>query len=155
VELAHAQRARWREIIPQGDDILESVAYFAGKRGGLLAATYLHDASSRLRLFAADGRPHGEISLPGLGTVAGLGVDREGDDLFYGFTSFLSPTVVYRHVGGEGPKALDPVWRRLASPIDPAAFEVERVSFLSRDGTRCLMFLVRKKGTPRDGARPT
>jgi prolyl oligopeptidase len=108
-----------------------------------------------LWLFAADGKPRGEIPLPSLGTVAGLGADRDGDDLFYGFTSFLTPTAVYRHVGGDADDAPGIVWRRLASPIDPAAFEVERTPFTSRDGTRCLMFLVHKKGTPRDGARPT
>src|SRR5262249_7967180 len=46
-------------------------------------------------------------------------------------------------------------WRQLASPIGPAAFEVERVQYTSKDGTRAPMFLVQKKGTPRDGARPT
>jgi prolyl oligopeptidase len=148
VDLAHPERARWKEILPEGEDSLEDVAYF----GGTLAATYLHDASSRLRLFSADGHPQGEIALPGLGTVAGLGADRAGHELYYGFTSFLTPTVIYRH---DKPGQDDAVWRRLASPIDPAAFEVERVQYTSKDGTRAPMFLVQKKGTPRDGARPT
>jgi prolyl oligopeptidase len=145
MELAHPERGRWKEILPEREEILQSVAYY----GGRLAAVYLHDAASRLRVFAADGRPAGEVALPSLGTVTGLGAAREGRELFYSFTSFLTPTVVFRHQTGE-----PAVWRRLASPIDPAVFEVERVQFTSRDGTRCPMFLVQKKGTPRDGTAP-
>jgi prolyl oligopeptidase len=147
VELAHPERARWKEVLPEENDILEDVVYF----GGELAATYLHDAATRLRLFAADGKPRGEIALPGLGTVGGLGAERDGHELYYSFTSFLTPTVVLRHQDG----AANAEWRRLASPIDPSAFEVERVQYTSKDGTRAPMFLVRKKGTPNDGARPT
>jgi prolyl oligopeptidase len=150
VELAHPERARWHLVIPEGADILDGVAYF----GGRLAATYVHDAASRLRLFSAAGEPRGELPLPALGTVGGLGAARDADELFYAFTSFLTPTAVFRHHGDAAGAAPDAVWRRLASPIDPAAFEVERVQFTSRDGTHCPMFLVHKKGLPRDGARP-
>jgi len=117
VELAHPERARWKEILPESEDSLEDIAYF----GGTLAVTYLHDAASRLLLFSADGHPRGEIALPGVGTVAGLGVDRQGHELYYGFTSFLTPTVVYRHEDGKESKE-PTVWRRLAVPIDQSAF---------------------------------
>jgi prolyl oligopeptidase len=147
VELAHPERARWKEILPEEADSLDEVVYF----GGQLAAVYLHDAASRLRLFSADGKAAGEIALPALGTVAGLGAARDGHELFYGFTSFLTPTVVFHHES----KAADAVWRRLDPPIDPGSFEVERVQFTSKDGTKCPLFLVHKAGVPRDGARPT
>src|SRR6185312_4095849 len=42
----------------------------------------------------------------------------------------------------------------IAAPIDPSAFEVERVMVTSRDGTRLPLFLAHKKGVPRDGTRP-
>jgi prolyl oligopeptidase len=147
VELAHPERARWREILPERDDMLAEVAYF----GGQLAAVYLHDAASRLFTYrAADGHASGEVTLPTLGTVAGLGASRESGELFYGFTSFLTPTVVYRHAPGGG----EAVWRRLPAPVDPDAYSVERVQVTSRDGTRCPMFLVRKKGAGDAGGAP-
>ena len=48
------------------------------------------------------------------------------------------------------------VWRQLAAPIDPTAFEVEQVRYTSRDGTQCPLFLVHKRGAlARDGNHPT
>jgi prolyl oligopeptidase len=150
VDLAHPERARWREIIPESpDQILDDVVYF----GGQLAATVMRDAASRLLIFGPEGQPRGELPLPSLGTVAGLGASREAHELYYGFTSFLTPTTVYRHVSGD--IMPDKGWRQLASPVDAAAFEVERVQVTSRDGTHLPMFLVHKKGVARDGARPT
>src|SRR5581483_9809287 len=62
VDPAHPERARWREVIRESDDVLEQAVYF---RGGL-AAVYLHDASARLRLFDAGGAARGEVALPAL-----------------------------------------------------------------------------------------
>lgn len=141
-------RAHWRLVLPESDDVLDSVVYF---RGGL-AAAYLHDATARLRLFDAGGAPRGEIPLPGIGALTGLSGARDADELFYSFTSFFAPTTIFRADLGASPKSV--VWRQLTAPIDPAAFEVERVMVTSRDGTRLPLFLGHRKGVPRDGTRP-
>src|SRR2546422_7903569 len=39
------------------------------RSGDRLAVHYLVDVTSRLRLFALDGQPEGEIALPGIGAV--------------------------------------------------------------------------------------
>ncbi len=147
-------RAAWREVIPQSDDILENVTLSAGR----IAALYLKDASSRVRLFAADGKPIRELPLPGIGTVSGLHGRWESPELFHDFVSFLTPTAIHRHdlgaAGGSGSGA-GVVWRRLAAPVDAAAYEVQQQRFSSRDGTSVPLFLVHKKGLPRDGKNPT
>jgi len=140
-------RANWREIIPQGDEIIENAAYF---EGGLAVAT-LADAAARLRLYAPDGAARGEIALPGLGTLTGLTTARDARELFYGFTSFFTPNVIHRAAGGGEPPVL---WRRLEAPVDASRFEVERVIVTSRDGSKAPMFLAHLKGVVRDGRRP-
>src|SRR2546422_2993359 len=45
-------RARWREVIPQGEDVIELVSIIHHS----FVASYLHDAHSRVRLFRLDGR---------------------------------------------------------------------------------------------------
>ena len=65
-------RRRWRAISVVG--------------GKTLAALYLKDASSRVRLFDTAGKPTGEIALPTLGTATGLSAQQEGQELFFGFT---------------------------------------------------------------------
>jgi prolyl oligopeptidase len=152
VDPFHPARARWREIIPQSQgkngektgDVLKYVAYV---KGGL-AAVYLSDAASRLRLFDRDGVARTEVALPALGSISGLSGARDVDELFYSFNSFVTPTSVFRVADGATAGAL---WRRLAAPVDPARYEVERVSARSRDGTRVPIFLVHRKGAVRDG----
>jgi prolyl oligopeptidase len=140
-------RENWKLIIAEGQDTLEWVAAVGGK----LAALYLKDASSRVRVYSRAGKLEREIKLPGLGTVTGLHGRHQARELFFGFTSFLTPTAVVRHDLGTGRSA---VWQKLASPIDEGAFSVEQVRYPSKDGTLIPMFLVARKGLVRDGRAP-
>jgi prolyl oligopeptidase len=148
------QREHWHELLPQTDEILEGATVLRGE----IAALYLKDASSRVRLFSVEGKPLGELPLPGLGSVGGLGAERRGDELFLSFTSFLTPTTILRQRLAHADEAASAptVWKQIAAPIDPGAFEVEQARYKSRDGTECQIFLVRRKGPrPADGKSPT
>jgi prolyl oligopeptidase len=151
VDPQHPARGQWREVIPEGPDVLERAVYFHGG----LAVGYLHDAAARLSIFdpvkgAAGARR--EVPLPGLGALTALSGARDVAELFYGFTGFFAPTSIFDVQLGAAPKSV--VWRALEAPVDPAAFEVERVMVSSRDGTRVPLFLAHKKGLPRDGTHP-
>jgi prolyl oligopeptidase len=151
-------RAHWRLTLPESADVLDSVVYFCGG----LAAAYLHDATARLRFYSGDGVAHGEVPLPGIGAITGLGGARDANDLFYAFTGFYAPTAIFRVVPDVASKDASrrrasqrgAIWRQLAAPIDPSDFEVERAMVTSRDGTRLPLFLAHRKGVPRDGTRP-
>jgi prolyl oligopeptidase len=142
------ERANWKLVLPEGDDTLESVAVASGK----LVALYLKDASSRVRVFSGQGKLLREIPLPGLGTVAGLYTRHDQRDVYFPFTSFLSPTKVLRHDVG---KATTELWQELTAPVDTTQFAVEQVRYPSKDGTSVPMFLVHKKEWVRDGNNPT
>src|SRR6185503_19319524 len=121
--------AKWREIVPQGPEIIDNVAYF---EGGLAVAT-LADAAARLHIYAPDGTARGEVSLPGLGTLSGLSSAHDARELFYGFTSFFTPNAIHRTDGGAAAPVL---WKRLEAPVDASRFEVERVLITSRDDSK-------------------
>ena len=141
-------RAHWRELIKESADVIQSVVYF---RGGLAVAS-LQDAALRLRLYAVDGAPRGELALPGLGALTALTGARDVPEVFYGFTSFFVPTEIFRV--DVAAAAVSSSWRRLQAPVDTSAFEVERVMVTSRDGTRLPLFLAHRKGARRDGTAP-
>jgi prolyl oligopeptidase len=147
------QREHWKEVIAEGADTLEGVSYVGGK----LAALYLKDASSRVRLFAADGKPIREILLPTLGTATSLQGQHKGKELFFGFTSFLVPTTIFRHdlTGDAAATQATTIWQKLPSPVEADRFVVEQVRYPSKDGTQIPMFLVHRKDLPRDGKNPT
>jgi len=143
------EREGWREIVgPRTDAVLES-ATVAGHR---LALAYLERASSRLRLTDLEGRTVQEVPLPALGSLFGVAAEWDGQELFYGFSSYTVPPSVYRIDLSTGTSAL---WRRVEADIDPALFEVRQVSYASRDVTAVSMFLVHRAGLPLNGDNPT
>jgi prolyl oligopeptidase len=142
------QRSNWVEVIPEGDDVLEHVASISDT----LAALYMHQASSRLRLFDRNGRPLQELKLPALGTVAGLGGEWDGRELLFGFQSVMAAPSVYRM---DLQTRHTELWDKVQADIDPSRYEVEQVTYPSKDGTRITMFLAHKKGLQRTGQNPT
>jgi prolyl oligopeptidase len=149
-EVKKPGRDDWKEVIPQGDETLEGITVTGAKK--VIAALYLKDASSRVRLFDTAGKSTGEIALPTLGTASGLSAQLDGQELFFGFASFLVPTQIFRY---DLKKRDSGVWQKLTSPIDGEQFEVRQVRYPSKDSTQIPMFLVHRKGLKLDGTNPT
>jgi len=141
-------RARWREVIPQGDDVLEGVQIVHDT----FVAHYLRDAHSRLRLYALDGRFLQDVALPTLGSVGAISGERKDDEMFYAFTSFLYPTTIFRYDFRTGATS---VFKAPAIDFDPSGYETEQVFYTSKDGTRVPMFITHQKGLKRDASHPT
>jgi prolyl oligopeptidase len=141
-------RPSWVEIIPEGKDVLEGVAAI----GDFLIAQYMHRASARLELCDRQGKALREVKLPTLGSVAGLGGEWDGTELLFGFQSFTVPPSIYRVDLKTKETSL---WQQVQADIDFAAYEVEQVSYPSKDQTPVTMFLAHKKGLKRDGRNPT
>lgn len=142
-------RNGWREIVPPREEaVLENVTV-AGSR---LALSYLEHASSRLQLTDLDGGPVQEIQLPALGSLFGVTAEWDGQEFFYGFSSYTVPPSVYRLDLGSGASEL---WRRVDAEIDPARYVVRQINYPSRDGTRISMFVVHREGLSLNGDNPT
>jgi len=148
IDTRHPERARWREIIPQAPDVLDGVQIIHDT----FVANYMHDASSRLRLFARDGRFVKDLPLPTLGSIGEISGERKDDEMFYAFTSFLYPTTIFRYAFKSG---VTSVFKAPAIDFDPSGYETKQVFYTSKDGTRVPMFVTHKKGLRLDGSNPT
>jgi prolyl oligopeptidase len=149
VDPAWPEPKAWREIVPaRKDAVLEGVA-IARNRLGL---TYLERASSRLVITDLEGQELRPVPLPALGSLFGVSAEWDGDELFYGFSSYTVPPSVYRIDLTSEESAL---WRRVEADVDPAQYEVRQVSFASKDGTEISMFLIHRAGLPLNGENPT
>lgn len=154
VDLDRPAREHWVDLVPEQADTLQH-ALFAGDG---IVALYMHDATSRLRRYALDGKPAGEITLPGLGSVPDLSLggiqisgDPGDDELFYAFTSFSLPATNYVHdLAGNRSRVLQP----LKLNFDPADYITEQVFYPSVDGTKIPMFITYRKGLKRDNGNP-
>jgi len=145
--LAQPDRARWQEILPERDAVIEGVS----AAGGRLFVTRLQDVHSELTVHDLDGKTVATLELPALGSVAGLSGQWQDDNVYFAFTSFHLPPAIYRYDAATG--ATSP-WFTPRVPVDPAQFDVEQVFYPSKDGTRVPMFLVHRKGLQRNGQNP-
>jgi prolyl oligopeptidase len=148
IDLRAPERANWKTVIPEAADAIDAVAYVGGK----FVVRTMHDASSRLELWAEDGRRRGEIALPGIGTVVTLSGHADDPELFYNFTSFNTPTANFRYdvATCRGEPFLPQQF-----PFEPGDYVTEQVFYPSKDGTRVPLFLSYRKGLKIDGNTPT
>jgi prolyl oligopeptidase len=143
------KREQWKEIIREGEEVLQNVSVAGGK----LFAQYEHNATSQLKLFDLEGKHLDDIALPAIGTVFGVGTQRDKTEAFFGFQSFTFPPSVYHY---ELTSHKTGLWAKVDAPsIDPSAYEVSQEWYHSKDGTQVPMFVVHKKGLEKNGANPT
>ncbi|MGQ0550478.1 MAG: prolyl oligopeptidase family serine peptidase [Armatimonadota bacterium] len=140
-----------RTVIPERPKvILRNVAYV----GGRICTDELEDASSRARIYAADGAFEREVLLPGIGSLFGHGGEWNAPDLLLGYTSFLQPMTVLHCDVRSGATS---TFARLSHPpgFDPGDYEVRCVYPTSLDGTSIPLFLIHRRGLDADGQNPT
>jgi len=140
-------RSAWKEIVPGGTNAIEA-ATLAGHQ---LFVTTLQDAQSAVAAYDLKGKKIRDVSLPGIGTVHGFSGLPDDKEIYYSFTSFLTPGSVYRYDVKTGTSTL---WKKPAIPFDATAFETKQDFYPSKDGTKIPLFLTAKKGVPLDGANP-
>lgn len=122
----------------------------SGIVGGVLVADYMVDVKSEVRRYALDGKLIGQVALPGIGSASGFGGDPDDPETFFAFTSFATPTTIYRYDVRTGQAS---VWAAPKVAFDPSNYEVKQVFYPSKDGTKIPMFIVHKKGLK--GPAPT
>ena len=146
VDPAKPDRALWKEIVPERKDAtLEAYEIL----GGRLALNYLRSATSLLEIRETDGKLVREVPLPGIGTVGGpVGRDDE-DEAYFAFTSFTTPTTIYRTSVKTGTTSL---YFQVKVAADLSPYTVSQVFYPSKDGTRVSMFIVHRKDLERDGS---
>jgi prolyl oligopeptidase len=150
LQVGETDRARWRTVVPEGKDAIdEGGTALVGDR---VAVVYLADVQSRVRLFALDGTPKGEIALPEPGAVTGLQGRNDGRELYFSFTSFLRPATVFRY---DFKAATSTAFHPPNSTFDASKYETRALFYTSRDGTRVPLFVTLRKGTKLDGSHPT
>ncbi|MCP9235390.1 prolyl oligopeptidase family protein [Lewinella sp. JB7] len=148
ININKPQRTSWVEIIPESEDLLQSVT----TGGGYLFANYLEKATDRFYRLSYDGEHKTAVQLPGVGSAGGFSGKEEDKQLFYVYTSFTYPPTIFEYdvETNESKPFFEPELK-----FDPKEYEEKQVSYISKDGTEVTMFLVHKKGLELDGDNPT
>lgn len=141
-------RSTWNEVIPQTDDVLQTVSLF----GDTFYADYLKDARAKVTRHKIDGELIDELTLPGVGSVGGFGGDRDSTETFFSFSNYVTPTSIYRVDLASGEISL---WRQPEVAFDVDQFVTEQMFCTSKDGTKVPMIVTRRKDSVLDGSNPT
>jgi len=138
----------WRDVIPEKKDVLSS----ATLAGGKIIATYIEDVKSKVEVYNLDGEKETQFQFPALGSVVGLNASYSNNIVFYTYTSFTIPSVVYKYdvSSNETQEFFRPT---INADLD--AYETKQVFYKSKDGTDVPMFIVHKKGLELNGQNPT
>jgi prolyl oligopeptidase len=141
------QEAYWQEFIPETEHVLSP-----SFGGGYFFANYMIDAISKVYQFDADGNSLGEIQLPGVGSSGGFSSKKEEKELYYRFTNYHSPGVIYKFNAESRESEL--YWEPTID-FKSSDFESKQVFYTSKDGTQVPMIITHKKGLNYDGNNPT
>ena len=148
LDLAAGRRATPRPVIAESKAVIQ----WATVAGDGLALHVIDDVQSHLRLYTLDGRLTREVELPGIGALGWpISGRHSAAELWYSFTSFLSPPTVYRLDLESG---VSTAFRPPRLPYDPSPFETRQIFFPSKDGTRVPMFVTARRGLSMDGSHP-
>ena len=131
-------RRRPQQVVAERADTLAGGSLV----GSRLILAYMTQAETIAELVELDGRKVGDVPLPGMGTAAGFG-GRDGDpETFFSFSGFTTPSSIYRF---DTSTLQSQLFAQPDLPFNPDEFGVEQISYLSKDGTRVPMTVIRKK----------
>ena len=134
-------------FIPQFKDILNHVSIIGNK----IVCVYLRDIDYVLVTFDSSGIAQKEIDFPHGTSIRDI--ERKNDSIAVVYQySFINPPVAYRYNVNSGDFAL---LEQTKIAYDYKDFNVEKVYFNSKDGTRVPMVIAYKKGMKKDGKNPT
>ena len=140
------ERAAWRTLVAERDERLIQCEV-AGER---LVLHYLRDAASRVELRSLDGDAALDVALPAYVSVSEIAADPHLTDVYLATTGFTDPARVYALDAATGELRL---WEKVEAPVDSAEIAVEQRTYVSLDGTRIPLWLIRRRDTT--GPAPT
>jgi prolyl oligopeptidase len=138
----------WRDVIPEKKDVLVGCSFAGGK----IIASYIEGVKSKVEIFDLQGEKLHQLEFPAIGSVGRLNASFKNKYVFYTYSSFSIPSVVYKYDISTNETV---EFFRPDIKADLDAFETKQVFYKSKDGTDVPMFIVHKKGMELNGLNPT
>ncbi|MCP4190818.1 MAG: S9 family peptidase [Planctomycetaceae bacterium] len=148
MSLAQPGRSHLTEIIPAETETLRSATILNEQ----FVASYLKDATTRVKILSLEGKFVRDVEFPGIGTAAGFRGRPSDYETFYSFSSYDTPSSIFQYDMRTGKSRL---WRRSEVDFDPQQFQVKQIFYKSKDGTRVPMFIAHRRDLQLSGDNPT
>ncbi|XP_067841055.1 prolyl endopeptidase-like [Heptranchias perlo] len=152
IDFSNPDSAKWKTLVAEHEkDVLE----WAGcVRTNFLVLCYLHDVKHTLQLHELATGAHLKTFPLDVGSIVGYSGQKKDSEIFYQFTSFLTPGIIY-HCDLTTANLEPRIFREVTvKGFDPSDYQTVQVFYPSRDGTQIPMFIVHKKGIKLDKSHP-
>ena len=147
VSFQNPQVENWQDFIAETEHVLS-----ASFGGGYFFAHYMIDAISKVYQYDANGNNLGEIQLPGVGSSGGFSSKKEEKELYYRFTNYHTPGVIYKY---DVENRKSELYWEPSIDFNSSDYVSRQVFFTSKDSTQVPMIITHKKGLKYDGSNPT
>ncbi|XP_074607538.1 prolyl endopeptidase-like [Acropora palmata] len=151
IDLLKPEMEHWTTLVEEDErDVLQ---WAACVKQNLLVLCYLHDVKNLLYLHNMSGERIMCFPLD-IGSIVGFTGRKKDSEIFYQFTSFLSPGIIY-HCDLTQENFKPKVFREtMVKGFDQSKYQTIQVFYPSKDGTQIPMFIVHKKDISLDGSQP-
>ncbi|KAK5852854.1 hypothetical protein PBY51_006693 [Eleginops maclovinus] len=152
IDFASPAQSNWKELIPQHDK--DVIVFATCTFSSYLFVCFLHDVKNVLKMYRLSSGEELRTFPLDVGSVVGFTGRKRDSEIFYYFTSFLSPAIIYHCDLTKEP--LQPhIFREVTvKGFSPSDYQTTQVFYPSKDGTEIPMFIVHKKGIKLDGSHP-
>lgn len=147
VDASSPNSENWIDLIPETKNVLSPTS-----GSGYIFAEYMVDAISKIEQYNYQGKLIRDIKLPGIGNVGGFSGKLEDKNLYYGFSNYTTPSVIYKYEPKSGKST---IYKKPKVDFNSDDFESKQIFYTSKDGTKVPMIITYKKGMKLDGKNPT
>lgn len=147
VSAQRSQEKYWKDFIPETEHVLAP-----SSGGGFFFAKYMVDAITKVYQYDNKGNNLGEVELPGIGTAGGFSGKKKDTVLYYSFSNYHSPGVIYSY---EPKTQISNKYWTPSIDFNPDDYISTQVFYSSADGTQIPMIITHKKGIEYNGKNPT
>jgi prolyl oligopeptidase len=143
----------WRDLIPEDPEaVLSDFAILYDLDRPILLAGWTRHALSEITIHDLEtGERIGDVPLPGLGSIGGIGERPEGGhEAWFVYSDYTTPVSVHRFDARTGEITL---WASAPGAVEVPDVEAHQIAYASHDGTEVRMIVVARPGGG-DGPRP-
>ena len=140
IDLRSPSIDNWVDLIEEHPkDVLD---WCAATNKDLLIACYIRDVVNVLEIRSlSDGSLVRALDIP-IGSITGFSGKRKQNEIFFYFTSFLTPGIIYYYNFVNEPK----VFREIkVQDFDQSLYVTKQIFYESKDGTKVPLFIVHNK----------
>ncbi|KAM7536755.1 hypothetical protein Aperf_G00000081049 [Anoplocephala perfoliata] len=152
VDLDNLSREHWTDLIPHDESCLLDWAACVNQKN--LIVCYMRDVCHYLSVHALEtGEKLRDIPVD-LGSISAFSGRKEDTMVFFQFTSFLTPGIIYSYDLTDPEAKPKVIFRTKVKGLDLSRFEAKQIFYSSKDGTRVPMFIIHRKDFVADGKSP-